>query len=150
MECLLLLIFGTSAARRFGGLGFLVLFLAGGIGGAALYLATAWNSHAGIVGATGGVSAVTLAAIRATWLGRSPPATLPPPLAPILSAQVLVFAVFWIGTNFLLGNMMLLPAGPDAVQIWQPSVAGAVLGIVVAGLLDRFVPKIDLTARQGS
>jgi len=149
MECLLLLIFGTSAARRFGGVGFLVLFFAGGIAGALLYLLTAWNSPAGIVGASGGISAVTLAAIRATWMSRTPPATLPPPLAPILSTQVLVFAIFWIGANFLFGHTAVLPSGAVAIQLWQPAAAGAVFGILAAGVLDRFVPKIDLSAVPG-
>ena len=149
VECLLLLAFGSVVARRFGTWRFLAIFACGGIAGALLYIATAWNAPAGIVGAGGGVAAVMLTAIRATWMRQSRPTTYPPELASPLSPQVLVTIVLWAGLSFIFPAPVVLPTGVGTALIWQPSLAGIAVGLVLSELFDHLTPKIDLAGHQG-
>jgi len=144
ISCLLLLAFGSVAARRFGASRFLLLFGLSGVAGALLYLATAWNSPVGIAGATAAVAGVAMAAIRATWMRQTPPATHPPALASIFSPQVLAFLIFWAGLSFVFSQGVVLPTGVGVAIVWQPAVAGTIAGMVLAEIFDLFVPKIDL------
>ena len=144
ISCLLLLAFGSVAARRFGAPGFLLLFGLSGVAGALLYLATNWNTPAGIAGATGAVAGVAMAAIRATWMRQAPPTTHPPALASVFSPQVLAFLVFWAGLSFVFAQGVVLPMGVGVAIVWQPAVAGTVAGLVLSEIFDLFVPKIDL------
>ena len=144
IACLLLLAFGSVVARRFGAWRFLALFGLSGVAGAALYLATAWDSTVGIAGAAGGVAGVAMAAIRATWMHQSRPATAPPALAPIFSPLVLAFLIFWDGVSFIFRQEVVLPTGIGNAIVWQPTVAGTLAGLVLAELFDLFVPKIDV------
>jgi len=144
ISCLLLLAFGSVAARRFGGVRFFLLFGLSGIAGALLYLATSWNAPVGIAGATGGVAGVAIAAIRATWMRQAPPATHPPALASVFSPQVLAFMIFWAGLSFVFAQGVVLPVGLGVAIVWQPAVAGTIAGAVLAEIFDLFVPKIDL------
>lgn len=150
ISCLLLLAFGSVAARRFGGLNFLLLFGLSGMAGALLYLATEWNSPVGFAGASGGVAGVAMAAIRATWMRQTRPTTHPPALAPVFSPQVLAFLIFWGGLSFIFAQAVVLPTGQGAAIVWQPAVAGAIAGLVLAEIFDLFVPKIDLGGLPGS
>src|SRR5579862_4969046 len=145
VECLLLLAFGSVVARRFGTWRFLAIFAGGGIAGALLYVATAWNSPAGLVGAGGGVTAVMLSAIRATWMRQTRPTTHPPELAGVLSPQVLVTVVLWMGLSFIFPASVVLPTGVGTALIWQQSLAGIAVGLALSELFDRMMPKIDLS-----
>jgi membrane associated rhomboid family serine protease len=150
IACLLLLAFGSVAARRFGGLNFLLLFGLSGMAGALLYLATNWNAPVGVAGASGGVAGVAAAAIRATWMRQSRPTTYPPALVPIFSPQVLAFLIFWDGLSFIFAQQVVLPTGQGVAIVWQPAVAGTIAGLVLAEIFDLFVPKIDLGGPPGS
>jgi membrane associated rhomboid family serine protease len=147
VECLLLLAFGSVVARRFGAWRFLAIFACGGIAGALLYMATAWNSPAGIMDAGGGVAAVMLTAIRATWMRQVRPTTHPPELAGVLSPQVLVTIVLWTGLSFIFPTPVILPTGVGTALIWQQSLAGMAVGLALSELFDRLMPKIDLAGR---
>lgn len=147
VECLLLLAFGSVVARRFGAWRFLVIFVGAGVAGALLYLATAWNTPAGIIDGTGGITAVMLTAIRATWTGQTRPTVFPPDLAPILSPQVLVTIVLWMSLSFIFAAPVVLPAGMGSALIWQQSLAGVVAGLGLSELFDRLMPKISLAGR---
>ena len=147
VECLLLLAFGSVVARRFGAWRFLAVFLGGGIAGALLYIPTAWNSPAGILGAGGGVAAVMLTAIRATWMRQSRPTTHPPELAGVLSPQVLVTIVLWTGLSFIFPSPVVLPTGLGTALLWQQSLAGILAGLALSEIFDRLTPKIDLGGR---
>jgi membrane associated rhomboid family serine protease len=150
ISCLLLLVFGSVAARRFGSWNFLLLFGLSGMAGALLYLATSWNSPVGIAGASGGVAGVAMAAIRATWMRQARPTTYPPALASIFSPQVLAFLIFWCGLGFIFTEEVVLPTGAGTAIVWQPALAGAVAGMVLAEIFDLFVPKIELGGLPGS
>jgi membrane associated rhomboid family serine protease len=147
VECLLLLAFGSVTARRFGAWRFLTIFAGGGIAGALLYMATAWNAPVGIIEASGGITAVMLTAIRATWMRQTRPTTYPPELAPILSPQVLVTIVLWMGLSFIFPSVVVLPTGTGAALVWQQSAAGIAVGLLPSEIFDRLMPKIDLDRR---
>jgi hypothetical protein len=63
---------------------------------------------------------------------------------------VLAFLIFWGGLSFIFAQEVVLPTGQGAAIVWQPSVAGAVAGMVLAEIFDLFVPKIELGGPPGS
>lgn len=144
-----LAIFGTPVAQRYGSARMLLLFLLGAFLGAWAFALTDHAINQYLVGASGGIAALTGAAIRFIFqppvvaidpetgerklLGRKL-ASIPEMLR---NPTARTFALFWVVLN---GVVPLLPLfmGGAAVQIaWQTHLAGFVTGLLLVPLLER-------------
>ena len=134
INCLWLLAFGPIVARRYGALLFLVFFFVCGIAAAATHLAFNWGSADPVIGASGAISGLMAAGIRLLpTLGRSGENV---PLAPILSAQVLLFSLFWVIVNLVAGQTGFGTAGDMHLVAWQAHLGGYFVGLFLAGPFD--------------
>lgn len=147
-----LAIFGTPVARRYGAVPMLAVFFLGALGGALLlsahYLLTV-NQYLVLIGASGGVSALTGAAMRFVFqpviVGQHPETGEPVVLGRrtaglremFANARVRTFVLVWLGLN------LAIPlAGVFGVEIpiaWEAHVGGFVVGLVMPGLFERRV-----------
>ena len=141
VNCLWLLAFGPTVARRFGGLLFLIFFVACGVAGAAAHLAFNWGSPVPVIGASGAISGLMAAAVR--MLPQIAPWAVPgeAPLAPIFSRQILVFTGVWAAINLLVGVTGLGFGGETGQIAWQAHLGGFVAGLFLCGAFDRLRPR---------
>lgn len=140
VNCLWLLAFGPTVARRFGSVLFLIFFVVCGVAGAATHLACNWGSAVPVVGASGAISGLMAAAIR--MLPQMAPWAIPgeAPLAPILSRPILGFSAVWFAINLVAGMTGLGVPGQGQIA-WQAHVGGFVVGLLLCGLFDRWRPR---------
>lgn len=141
INCLWLLAFGPIVARRFGSMLFLVFFVICGVAAAGTYLACNWGSDIPVVGASGAISGLMGAALR--MLPRNTPWQLmgDAPLAPILSRQMLVFSVLWVGVNLLAAFTGFGMAGESGMIAWQAHLGGYAAGVFLATPFDALRPR---------
>jgi len=144
-----LAIFATPVAQRYGGVRMVTLFLVGAAIGALAFAATTLPHIEVLVGASGGVAALTGAAVRfifqppvvaideATgerrFLGRSL-ATLG---QFVRNPTARFFSLTWLVLN---GIVPILPAltGSDAFQVaWQAHIGGFLAGLLLVPLFER-------------
>lgn len=134
INCAWLLAFGPVVARRLGGVGFLVFFLACGAAGALMELALAWGAPEAMIGASGGISGLMAAGFR---MMRWPGAPSGVRLVPIFSRPILVFSGLWLATNLIFG-LTGFGSGTSGDQIaWQAHMGGYLFGLIAIGLFDR-------------
>ena len=136
INCLWLLAFGSVVARRFGTVAFLLFFVVCGIASAAIHLGLNWESPGLVIGASGAISGLMAAGIRLLSVpGRhgGPPRR---GLAPILSAQVLVFSVLWVAINLVFGFAGFNVGGEVQPIAWQAHLGGYFTGLLLAGPFD--------------
>jgi len=126
-----LLAFGPAVARRYGSFLFLIFFLVCGIAGAAVHLALNWADPHPLIGASAGISGLMAAAFRMLFFHSR---DLSPPLTPILSRQVMLWTVVWVGINIVAGKMGI-GAGGELVG-WQAHLGGYAVGLLLAGPFD--------------
>jgi membrane associated rhomboid family serine protease len=147
LNCLWLLVLGPVVARRFGIFLFVAFFLICGIAGAAAVLALDWGSMVAVIGASGAISGLMGAAIRMMPVNGPFGPMQPTRLAPLFSRQVLMFTATWIAINLVMGltSFGASLAGGGAIA-WQAHVGGYLVGLVLAGLFDRFHPasKVEI------
>ena len=142
-------IFATPLAHRYGGVKMGLLFLLGAIAGAAAFAATTLPQFSLLIGASGGVSALTGAAIRFMF---QPVETATNPetgerivlgrrLASIAEVfrhpTARIFTIVWIALNAI---VPLLPMFmPDmAVEVaWQSHLGGFLVGFLLVPLFER-------------
>jgi membrane associated rhomboid family serine protease len=138
-----MLAFGTPVFRRFGG-GRALLFLAAATAAAAVFHALLNAEEAlPVIGASGGVSGLTAAAVRFVLPGGGPldlgeahlrPA---PPLAVALAdGRVLAFLAIWFGVNLLAGLGLPLAGDLDQNVAWEAHVGGFLAGLALFPLFD--------------
>jgi membrane associated rhomboid family serine protease len=141
VNCLWLLAFGPTVARRFGTLLFLVFFIVCGVAGAATHLAFNWGSPMPVVGASAAISGLMAAAIR--MLPQAQPWAIPgeAPLAPIFSRPILVFTAVWAAINVLAGMTGLGFGGDNGLIAWQAHLGGYAVGLLLCGSFDRLRPR---------
>lgn len=144
-----LAIFATPVAQRYGGTRMLVLFFIGAAAGALAFAATTLPQVQVLVGASGGIAALTGAAVRfifqppvvavdektgeRVFLGRRL-ATL---AEFVRNPTARFFSLTWIVLN---GVVPLVPAltGSDAFQVaWQAHIGGFLAGLLLVPLLER-------------
>jgi len=144
-----LAIFATPVAQRYGGVRMWALFLVGAAAGALAFAATTLPQVQILIGASGGVAALTGAATRFIFqppviavdeqtgerhfLGRHL-ATLP---EFVRNPTARFFSLTWIVLN---GIVPLLPVltGSDAFQVaWQAHIGGFLAGLLLVPLLER-------------
>ena len=148
MNVLWLVIFGTPVARRYGARGLYAIFLIGAAMGALAFAATTLPEPQVLVGASGGIAALTGAAIRFIF---QPPVVVVDPdtgeprmvgrrLGSIAdtfrSRNALFFSIVWIVLN---GIVPLLPAliGMDVQIAWQAHIGGFLTGFLIVPLFER-------------
>ncbi len=132
VNCLWLLAFGPIVARRYGGFAFLAFFFICGIAAAAVHLACNWGSADPVIGASGAISGLMAAGIRLLPTLRRPGG----PMAPILSAQVLLFSLFWVIVNLIAAKTGFGTAGDMHLVAWQAHLGGYFVGLFLAGPFD--------------
>jgi membrane associated rhomboid family serine protease len=143
-----LAIFGTPVARRYGAAGLLILFLVGALVGAVAFAATTLPQVQVLLGASGGIAALTgaalrfifqpvvvdtdpetgerrvlgrrLASLRETW--RNPTARF--------------FGLVWIVLNGLVPFVPLV-MGSDVDVAWQAHIFGFLAGLLLVPLFER-------------
>jgi len=144
-----LAIFATPVAQRYGGVRMVVLFLVGAATGALAFAATTFSHVEVLVGASGGVAALTGAAVRfifqppviaideqtgeRRFLGRHL-ATLG---QFVRNPTARFFSLTWIVLN---GIVPILPVltGSDAFQVaWQAHIGGFLAGLLLVPLFER-------------
>jgi membrane associated rhomboid family serine protease len=141
VNCLWLLAFGPTVARRFGTPLFLAFFIICGVAGAATHLAFNWGSPMPVVGASGAISGLMAAAVR--MLPQAQPWAVPgeAPLAPIFSRPILVFSAVWAAINVLAGLTGLGFGGDSGLIAWQVHLGSFAVGLVLCGPFDRLRPR---------
>ncbi|WMT85633.1 rhomboid family intramembrane serine protease [Pelagibacterium sp. 26DY04] len=153
-----LAIFGTPVGRRYGAAGVLIVFLLGALAGAlvqTLALTFSVNQFAVLLGASGGVSALTGAAMRfifepVIW-GRNAETDEPMPLGRrtatlsgvFRNPRSRVFIIFWMGLNLLIGFAPMILGASIAIA-WEAHIGGFLTGLLLPSALDAVARR-----RQG-
>tara|TARA_R110002020_G_scaffold10961_14_gene41610 strand:- start:1656 stop:2390 length:735 start_codon:yes stop_codon:yes gene_type:complete len=141
-------IFATPVARRYGAGPMLALFFISAAAGAALFAATALYSGAYLIGASGGVSGLTGAAVRFIF---QPVLVVQHPetgqrvivgrrLASFSDAwrdaRTRSFVLIWVVLNAAVPLLPLFTGNAVSVA-WQAHLGGFVAGFVLVGLFER-------------
>ncbi|MGL5115810.1 MAG: rhomboid family intramembrane serine protease [Beijerinckiaceae bacterium] len=134
-----MLAFGAPVMRRFGFIRFVAFFLLTVVAGGLLFFAFNQREAAILVGASGGVSGLTAAALRfaigvvddgrPVW--RRPARPLAEALA---DRSVLAFMLVWLAVNLLAGFANPFGGGKIA---WEAHLGGFLAGLLIFPLLDR-------------
>ena len=146
-----MLIFGSPVAQRYGAVKFFVIFLMGALFGAAAFAATTLPQLQLLVGASGGIAALTGAAVRFVFqrpvvavdeatgerrvLGRQL-ATLG---EFVRNPTARFFSIIWLVLN---GLVPLAPVimGQGVEIAWQAHIAGFLGGLLLVPLFERRKP----------
>lgn len=147
-----LAIFATPVAQRYGAVKMFALFLAGAVLGAFAFAATTLPAVQVLVGASGGIAALTGAAVRFVFqppvvavdpetgerrlLGRKL-ATLREMLA---HPTARIFSLLWIVLNGIVPLLPLVLGGATVQIAWQAHLAGFFTGMLLVPLLERKHP----------
>ncbi|MBU1304294.1 MAG: rhomboid family intramembrane serine protease [Alphaproteobacteria bacterium] len=143
-----LAIFGTPVARRYGAGPMLLIFLLSAAAGAALFAATTLYSGAFLIGASGGISGLTGAAMRFIF---QPIIFVQDPQSGQRFAagrklanfgdlwrdgRARAFILIWLVLN---AAVPLLPMiiGAQVEIAWQAHLGGFIAGLLLVGLLER-------------
>ena len=144
-----LAIFGTPVVQRYGSIKLLILFFAGAAIGAWGFAAIDHGINSYLIGASGGIAALTGAATRfifqpplvevdeATGEKRVLGRRLGSLIDVLRNPTARTFSIAWLVLN---GLVPLLPAllGPDTPQIaWQAHIAGFLAGLLLVPLLEK-------------
>jgi membrane associated rhomboid family serine protease len=144
-----LAIFGTPVARRYGTAATLVLFLASAVAGAAAFTATSLYAGAFLVGASGGVSGLTGAAVRFIFqpvlMARDPETGRPVGLGRRLASwrellrnpRSRWFTLFWVGLNAAIPLLSGLSGASGQLIAWQAHLGGFAAGLLLVQLFER-------------
>ena len=147
-NCVWFAIFATPVARRYGAGAMLAIFLVSAAAGAALFATTTLYSGAYLIGASGGVSGLTGAAVRFIFqpvimaidpqtgervvAGRK--------LASLIEswrdARTRNFVLIWVVLNAAVPLLPLFTGSTVAVA-WQAHLGGFLAGFLMVGLFER-------------
>ena len=132
-----LLAFGAVVARRFGPFRFLLFYVLCGLAAVGLHLALNWGSTAPVVGASGAIAGLMGAGFR--LIGRETPPGWPQrPLAPLFSAQIIVWSIIWMAVNIVAG-VTGFGTGPGLQLVaWEAHLGGYFAGLVLSGPFDAW------------
>lgn len=146
-----LAIFGTPVTARYGAAGLLILFLAGALVGAAAFAATTLPQLQILVGASGGIAALTGAAVRFIFQ---------PPIIAIDEATgerrllgrrlatlgefvrnptARFFSLTWIVLNGIVPLIPMLTGSTGFQVAWQAHIGGFLAGFLLVPLFERRV-----------
>jgi membrane associated rhomboid family serine protease len=148
LNSLWILIFGTPVARVLGTLRFMLIFLAGAVGGALVMLAIYWGESVVTVGASASASALIAAAIPIMYGNRwRGPLTIPELLG---HRRAMIFMIICVTVMLLPGvqsgidawlvmlfpSVQSIPGIGDGLQIaWEAHLGGFASGLLAYALL---------------
>jgi membrane associated rhomboid family serine protease len=149
-----LAIFATPVARRYGTAATLAIFLVGAVAGAAAFAATSLykldlSAPLVLVGASGGVAALTGAAVRFIFMpvivGRDAETGEPVPLGRRLASLAEVFrnprsrwfALIWVVLNAAVPLLPMLTGDGGISIAWQAHLGGFLAGLLLVPLFER-------------
>jgi membrane associated rhomboid family serine protease len=125
-------IFGPAMEARFGRLGFLALYVMGGITANIVHIATHPDSTEPVIGASGAVAAV-IAAYAVTYPWERVLTIVPVGFIPLfIPAPAILFAFVWFGLQVLQGSSELASPGMAASVAWWAHIGGFLFGALVA------------------
>ncbi len=135
-------IFGPAMEKRFGSLGFIALYVAGGLTANVVHIATHIDSTEPVIGASGAVAAV-IAAYAVTYPWSRVLSFVPLGFIPLIfPLPAFLFAFAWFGMQLLQGSIELTSSTMAASVAWWAHIGGFVFGAVV-GLFARVaVPPV--------
>ena len=125
-------IFGPALEARFGRLGFLALYLIGGVTANIVHIATHLDSTEPVIGASGAVAAV-IAAYAVSYPWARVLTIVPIEFIPLfIPVPAFLFAFVWFGLQVLQGSSELASPGMAASVAWWAHIGGFVFGALVA------------------
>jgi len=148
-----LVVFGTPVAQRYKGAMFLLIFAVGAAAGAIVFAIFSGSTIGVLVGASGGISALTGAAVRFIF---QPLITVrDPETGEIVAAgrksatiremfserRARAFVLVWLGLNLLVPFLPGLMGGVDVQIAWQAHIGGFLAGLFAVPLVERFVAR---------
>jgi rhomboid family protein len=138
-------IFGPAMEKRFGTIGFLALYVAGGLTANVVHIATHIDSTEPVIGASGAVAAV-IAAYAVTYPWARVMSFVPLGFIPLIfPLPAFLFAFAWFGMQLLQGSIELTSNTMAASVAWWAHVGGFVFGAGV-GLFARYaMPPVSVT-----
>jgi len=137
VNCLWLLAFGPSVARRLGTVLFYIFFLVCGVAAALLHLALNWGAIIPVVGASGAIAGLMGAGIRILYRDRRLRLGERPKLAPVFTGPVLFFSAMWVVVNIIAGVTGLGTNGGElGIVAWQAHLGGYFAGLFLIGWFD--------------
>jgi len=132
-------IFGPAMERRFGSLGFLALYVAGGMTANLVHIATHLDSTEPVIGASGAVAAV-IAAYAVTYPWARVLTFVPLGFIPLVfPVPAFLFGFVWFGTQLLEGSSELASPAVAASVAWWAHIGGFVFGALVAIIVRHSV-----------
>jgi membrane associated rhomboid family serine protease len=133
-------IFGPALEARLGRLGFLALYLMGGVTANIVHIATHLDSTEPVLGASGAVAAV-IAAYAVSYPWARVLTIVPIGFIPLfIPVPAFLFAFVWFGLQVLEGSSELASPGMAAAVAWWAHIGGFVFGALVA-LVARHAPS---------
>lgn len=143
-----LAIFGTPVARRYGAVGFLVIFAISSIAGALAFTLNSLNELHILVGASGGIAGLTGAAVRFMFqpiivvthpetgerviLGRK----LAGFSELMANNRSRYFTIFWIAINAAAPLIPMIFGGVDVQIAWEAHLGGFVAGLLLVSVVE--------------
>jgi membrane associated rhomboid family serine protease len=135
-------IFGPAMERRFGSLGFLALYVAGGMTANVVHVATHIDSTEPVIGASGAVAAV-IATYAVTYPWARVLSFVPLGFIPLVfPLPAFLFAFAWFGMQLLQGSIELTSSAMAASVAWWAHIGGFVFGAVVGLIARQAVPPV--------
>jgi membrane associated rhomboid family serine protease len=146
-----LLVFGTPVARRYGAVAFWMVFFIGALAGALLLMAvqlTFVNQFAVLIGASGGVSALTGASLRFIFqpmiIGQNPETGERVILGRrtatfgqlFTNPRSRAFILIWVGLNLLI-PLAPFVTGVEIAIAWEAHIGGFIAGLLLPSLFDE-------------
>jgi membrane associated rhomboid family serine protease len=143
-------IFGPAMEKRFGSLGFLALYVAGGLTANLVHIATHVDSTEPVIGASGAVAAV-IAAYAVTYPWSRVLSLVPLGFIPLVfPLPAFLFAFAWFGMQLLEGSIELTSTTMAASVAWWAHIGGFVFGAIVGLVARRAVPSPVVTQQTSA
>jgi membrane associated rhomboid family serine protease len=135
-------IFGPAMERRFGTIGFLTLYVAGGMTANVVHIATHLDSTEPVIGASGAVAAV-IAAYAVTYPWARVLSFVPLGFIPLIfPLPAFLFAFAWFGMQVLQGSIELTSSTMAASVAWWAHIGGFVFGALVGLIARHAMPPV--------
>jgi membrane associated rhomboid family serine protease len=136
-------IFGPAMEARFGRLGFVSLFLLGGLAANLVHLATHVESTEPVLGASGAIAAV-IAAYAVTYPTARVMTIVPIGFIPLFfRIPAVVFAVIWFALQLLQGSFELATPSMAAGVAWWAHIGGFAFGALFAMAVGGRFPGLQ-------
>jgi membrane associated rhomboid family serine protease len=135
-------IFGPAMERRFGTIGFVALYVAGGLMANVVHIATHLDSTEPVIGASGAVATV-IAAYAVTYPWARVLSFVPLGFIPLVfPLPAFLFAFAWFGMQLVQGSIELTSSTMAASVAWWAHIGGFVFGALVGLYARHAVPPV--------